>query len=168
MKKLFALALFCSCLCMPAKAVAWQGAVSRVIDGNTLLVYHVQDTTNEMTVRLYGVQAPQSGQPWADRAKEYLELNLSRPDDDVYFGRSDAVEILPMYMDREGRLVALVYACKSAVMLNSGLLNEGLARVDAQSCRAEPMCQKWREYQKDAERFGTGMWAGQTAGAGGQ
>ncbi len=71
-KNLFILILT---LCMfgfvpEGQARCWKGTVVKVVDSNTLLVQRKQ---TRVRVRLYGIDAPAAGQPYASEAKNHLQ-----------------------------------------------------------------------------------------------
>jgi len=77
------------------EAQSWPGKVVGVKDGDTIVALH--DGRGE-TIRLYGIDAPEKGQDFGNRAKQMLS--------DLVFGK--VVEIKPMDTDRYGRTVAMV------------------------------------------------------------
>lgn len=85
-------------LAVPAAAftmAAFQGKVVSIADGNTLTVLrdHAQ-----VRVRLHGIDAPERGQPFGTRAKQFAS--------DLAFGKVVTVE--PTDRDRYGQIVAEV------------------------------------------------------------
>jgi endonuclease YncB( thermonuclease family) len=74
-----------------------EGRVVRVFDGDTLELRAGDDT---IRVRLAGIDTPERGQPWANRAKQALSERV--------FGK--AVRVNEVDVDRYGRTVGEVYA----------------------------------------------------------
>lgn len=66
---LFAFCLVLAPLLPTGVALAWQGVVIDVSDGDTLVVRH---NGRRVKVRLAGIDAPEIGQPWASEAKRAL------------------------------------------------------------------------------------------------
>ena len=62
-------------LISPAAAVAFQATLQRVFDGDTIDV--VDEKGRQFRVRLSGIDAPERGQPFAQRSSESLRLLLS-------------------------------------------------------------------------------------------
>ncbi len=83
-----------------------------VTDGDTLTVLI---GTDQMKIRLEGIDTPESGQDFATRAKQFTS--------DLVFGKQ--VHILPKEKDRYGRLVARVRVNDTDVSLE--LVKAGLA-----------------------------------------
>ena len=90
--------------------------VIRIVDGDTL---HVELNGRDETIRLYGVDTPEVGQPCAADATARLR-NLAS--EEVLL-RSDARD-----RDRYGRLLRYVYA-KSGSSIDAALVRAGLARA---------------------------------------
>ena len=90
MKKLLLYLLLCS----PLLAETLTGTCKRVVDGDTL---HLEDGTK---VQIWGIDAPEKGQPYADKATAYLEKTSK--------GRKLTIKVKET--DRYGRKVAEVAA----------------------------------------------------------
>jgi endonuclease YncB( thermonuclease family) len=97
-----------------ARAEFFDGRVVRVFDGDTIEV-RVGDETRR--IRLAGIDAPERGQPWAERSKQALSRRV--------FGRE--VRVNAVDVDRHGRPVGEVYA--ENVCVNCELVREGHAWV---------------------------------------
>lgn len=108
--------MLCAGLCLSPLVFAaetWRGRVLYVFDGDTILVAHDATTTR---VRLYGIDAPETDQPFGGRAK-YRTWHLA-------FGQNVLVD--GKYTDKYGRLVAMVIL-PDALCLNMALLADGYA-----------------------------------------
>ncbi|MBF0141932.1 MAG: thermonuclease family protein [Magnetococcales bacterium] len=119
-----------------AGQVAWQGEVVAVLDGDSLKVRHGSET---IEIRVYGIDAPEKGQPWGDKARS-LAQSLAA-------GRR--VTVHPRVTDTYGRLVAGVTLTDGSdwagTMLSRGLAWQhlrysrerelGLLEVEARSQR---------------------------------
>ena len=102
-----------SVLCS-AVAAMQAGHVTRIVDGDTL---HVEIDGRDETVRLFGINAPEAGQPCADEATRRLRALAGRE-----------VRLLPDARDRDryGRLLRYVYA-PDGLSIDAALVAEGLA-----------------------------------------
>jgi micrococcal nuclease len=118
----------------------WVNNVSRVVDGETIVVMH--DGEPE-TVRLYGVDCPDDGQPFADEARTYTSVLVLRKSVDVH----------PVGKDTSGKTVAWVF--QKGKNVNHLLVGAGLAwwsRQDAPSDR------KLQELERQARAGRRRMW----------
>ncbi len=108
------------------------GSVIRVADGDTVVVD--LDTTEE-TVRLLGVDTPETHHPRRDvepygKEAAWFTRNLLL-DESVYVVRD---ETMPE-RDRHGRLLAYVYRASDGLFVNEELVRQGYARVyDGRPC----------------------------------
>jgi endonuclease YncB( thermonuclease family) len=88
--------------------------VVAVKDGDSIVVLRVEGGSREpLEIRLYGIDAPERGQPWARRAREALSKRV--------FGKE--VRINAVEKDRYGRTIGEVYA--DDVCVGCELLREG-------------------------------------------
>ena len=83
----------------------------KVIDGDTIKVI-TSDGTKEV-IRLYGIDAPELKQRYGHQSKDWLKSQVE--------GHAGALEILPKYRDRYGRLVAKVYIIRMYTPWGSNL-----------------------------------------------
>jgi endonuclease YncB( thermonuclease family) len=81
----------------PVPAFDIHGRVVGVLDGDSILV--LDSAGHETTVRLFGIDAPEKGQPHADRARSALTARL----------RKQTVGVVVQDEDRYGRSVGTVY-----------------------------------------------------------
>ncbi|MBI5285212.1 MAG: thermonuclease family protein [Chloroflexi bacterium] len=98
-----------------AESAGMQAArVARIVDGDTL---HVEIDGRDETVRLFGINAPEVGQPCADEATARLRALAA-----------GEVRLLPDVRDRDryGRLLRYVYA-PDGLSIDATLVAEGLA-----------------------------------------
>lgn len=123
---------------------AWSGKVVGVADGDTITV--LRDGRDQVKIRLYGIDAPESGQPFGKAAKQ----NLSA----MVYGRS--VQVGTMDMDRYGRTVARIFVDEEDV--NAAQLRSGHAWLYKQYCK-ERVCGEWVGLEADARSGGIGLWA---------
>ena len=73
-------AAFAAAMCATIPAYAFTGRVVGIADGDTLTVMHEQ---RPVRVRLFGIDAPEHGQPFASRARESLSELAHGRDADV-------------------------------------------------------------------------------------
>lgn len=137
-------------LVLPAFISATEHKVTRVIDGDTLVV---QKGATKMTIRLVGIDAPEAskkkhepGQPYSQQSTKHLaQLALNRPADVKSYGA-----------DRYGRILGEVFVGGKNVNLE--MVRAGLAEVyrgtPAQGQNVEPY---W-EAEQEARKAGRGMW----------
>ncbi len=114
-----------SCAAAFAAVCAWAGAeavtatVTGVQSGDLITI---QEGGAAKVVRLYGVACPETGQPYADKAKQYVTEKV--------LNKEVSLEIKAT--DSEGRPVAMVIG-PDYVNLNQSLLDAGLAWWDSQN-----------------------------------
>ncbi|MDP2847161.1 MAG: thermonuclease family protein [Humidesulfovibrio sp.] len=115
-----------------------------VHDGDTLKVRLVN---NELvTIRLYGVDAPEAKQAFGLNARKRLASLVSRRD----------VEIEPVETDRYGRTVALV-RLKNGTLVNEVMVADGLAWVYEEYCHKE-LCLGLKDLETSARMDKLGLW----------
>lgn len=108
----FLITLFIFFLLFPQISSAWSGKVVGVSDGDTIKVIH--NGTQEK-IRLYGIDCPEKGQPFGQKAREFTA--------GIVAGKT--VEVKPSAIDKYGRTVAWIYADGKCV--NKELLKAGMA-----------------------------------------
>lgn len=140
------IALYPAVTLCSATAFAWPAKVLSVQDGDTITVAPGGDTKTPITVRLYGVDAPELGQSYGPEAKDWLQQQLPS---------GQVVEIVPYGTDRYSRAVGLVQVGKRT--LNGELVSAGLAWVYYPHCKAK-FCPKWKRAQKKARTKKLGLW----------
>jgi endonuclease YncB( thermonuclease family) len=126
-----------------ATSYAWQGKVVGVSDGDTITVMH--EGKGEK-IRLYGVDTPEKGQDFGQRAKKFTS--------DLVFGK--IVEVDPVATDRYGRTVGHVFM--NGLSLNQELIKSGYAWVYKQYC-TKPECQGWDKLEAQARDKKLGLWS---------
>jgi endonuclease YncB( thermonuclease family) len=112
---LFLLGLLMLLVSIPARSAdRFAGRVVHVSDGDTVIVLTAE--RQEVKVRLYGVDSPESGQPFGQAAKRFtLSLAVNRQ-----------VTVIPMDQDRYGRTVGEV-VLPDGTSLNRALVAAGYA-----------------------------------------
>jgi micrococcal nuclease len=121
---------------------AFNATVMKVIDGDSLLI-----TTGgrNIEVRLYGIDAPEYKQPFAEEAKKYIRQWIGW----------QRVMVQPEYVDSYGRTVAVVV--RGEQVLNRDLVQAGLAWVYPRYCRKD-VCKIWKEKENKARSEKKGLW----------
>jgi endonuclease YncB( thermonuclease family) len=95
---------------------AFEARVVRIADGDSFSVQRGSAAPKE-DIRIFGIDAPERGQPWSRRSREALSERV--------FGK--VVRIEPVDRDRHGRTVARVHA--DGVSLGEAQLRDGHAWV---------------------------------------
>lgn len=127
-------------------AHGFMGEVTDVNSGDTL-VANVQG--QKFSIRLYGIDAPESGQHGANAAKRYLRtLALAHP-----------IEVEVIETDVFGIAVAIVRRVEKESSINAAIVANGYAWVNPKLCRAD-VCDKWTGLQSQAKKYGLGIWSG--------
>lgn len=116
--------------------------VVEVIDGDSFTC--ILDK-KEVAIRLYGIDAPENGQTFSVKSKDYLKLILDRKN----------VQIKIVENDGYGKSVALVYADK--INVNETLVKNGAAWVCPQYCKLI-FCKEWNNYQQIAKALKMSLW----------
>lgn len=129
-------------VCMLQQANAADGRVVRVKDGDTLAVLL---DGKQVSVRLYGIDAPEKKQPFGQAAREYAASLVA--------GKDVAVDELAI--DRYGRTVAMVTV--GGVNLQEKMLSAGYVWVYDGYCH-RPECPGWRGLQSEAQAAKKGLW----------
>lgn len=97
----------------PASAQSFSGKVVGIKDGDTI---EVMREGRAVTIRLHGVDTPESAQAFGTRARQFTS--------DFVFGKTVRVEVRDT--DRYGRLVGEVYT-SDGQSLNRALVRDGFA-----------------------------------------
>ena len=131
-------------LFLPAtNAVAWEGMVVKVVDGDSLRVRR-DETMHE--IRLYGIDTPEYRQAYSNKAKQLTKR--------LAYGQRVIVE--EKDVDRYGRIVALVTS--RGRLVNRELVREGLAWYYPKYCRDQPLCGELRQLEEKAKKQRRGIW----------
>lgn len=124
-------------------AVAWEGMATKVLDGDTILVRSERGT---VTIRLYGIDCPEYGQPYWQEAKGAVQ--------DMVQGKKVRIESLDT--DQYGRTVALVGV--PGGLVNVELVQRGLAWVYTHYCTQQPFCRSLHKIEDAARANKVGLW----------
>jgi len=130
--------LFC-----PAASHAWHGYVVQVLDGDSI---RVQRGRSIIEIRLYGIDCPEWGQPFGDKARRYTREKIYRK----------TVIVEPRDIDKYDRVVALV--SYSGGLLNKELVQEGLAWMYPRYCLEQPLCSELQALENSAATSARGLW----------
>lgn len=148
MKKIAFFLIASFILTMGDQAWAFPAILQKVLSGDTLIVR--EDATDlKIVIRLYGIDAPDEGQPDFGAAKEYLNTLLAKT--------NNYLNIVPVYksVDKFGRLHAFVY--KDGVDLNMAMVRAGQARVYDPECTLAE-CNRMRTEELAAKEQRKGIW----------
>jgi len=130
-------------LTLVSNASAWEGKVVGVTDGDTVTV--LSKNNEQVRVRLYGIDAPESAQAFGSRAKQTLAS--------MVFGKMVRVE--EKDRDRYGRVVARLFV--GPVDVNVEQVRQGMAWLYRQYCR-ESFCSDWGNVEATAKSSAQGLW----------
>ncbi|MDR1396673.1 MAG: thermonuclease family protein [Desulfarculales bacterium] len=148
---LFLAQLISAALLYPAPAQAdWNGRITKIADGDILTM--VTDDNRTLTFRLFAVDCPEPGQPYAQQARDLVkELVLDDP---------RLVTALEELRDQVGQVLAVVVLADGST-LNDRLLMEGLAWFDFRLCGENSFCKGMMDLEKQARDQRRGLWADQ-------
>ena len=134
-------------LCAPVVAQAWPGDVLAVHDGDTVRVQSADG--KGVSIRVYGVDCPELGQPYGPEARDLTAKLLS----------GKRVEIIPAQTRKSyKREVAGVVLLEDMMVMQDVLISVGLAWVDNRFCKMA-VCDLWRQHQADAKAARRGLWS---------
>lgn len=138
--------IFWLVLVMPATAIAWPGDVLTVHDGDTVRVQSAEGEA--VSIRVYGVDCPELGQPYGAEARDMTSQLLS----------GQRVEILPAQARKSYKREVAVVMLPDGETLEDALISGGLAWVDGRYCK-RPECDNWRQHQANAKAAKRGLWS---------
>jgi endonuclease YncB( thermonuclease family) len=143
MRKMAAVLLILTTI--PAIAYATPATVVRIYDGDTLNV-DVQGET--VRIRLYGIDAPESGQDGNVAATRFLRrLVLEHP-----------VKIKIMETDKLNQAFAVVIREGKESSVNAAMVANGYAWVNPDQCKIAE-CPNWKEIESQARVLKLGIWS---------
>lgn len=143
--------IFCLCLlsavCAPSTAAAQADTLKaqpvRVVDGDT---YEVQAGTDTLTLRLAGVDAPETGQRYGDDATRVARNLIA----------DRTLTVIVTDTGYYGRYVARVGI--KGFSLSRLLVSRGMAWVSPEYCEFDA-CEQWRDIQEKRRAQSMGLWA---------
>lgn len=127
---------------IPVYPEEFSGQVISVIDGDTIEVMHLGKPES---VRLHGVDCPELGQPYGERAKQYTITHTLRK----------MVTVIVDETDEQGRTVGQVILPDMS-NLNLVILSAGLGWWHGAD---DPEDQVLKDVQKSARAAGRGLWS---------
>lgn len=129
---------------LPSLCFGFNAKVVNISDGDTVTV--VTDANKQVKIRLYGIDTPEKGQAFGQKAKEFTSKSVS--------GKNVTIE--EINKDRYGRTVGIISANGS--ILNEELIKNGLAWHYGRYCN-RPECNRWKQYELQAQKSKIGLWA---------
>jgi endonuclease YncB( thermonuclease family) len=130
---------------IPVSAYATRATVIDAYDGDTL---NADVQGQAVRVRLYGIDAPESGQDGNVAATRFLRrLVLDHP-----------VEINVVETDRFDQAVAVVIRRGKESSVNAAMVANGYAWVNTDLCRTDE-CPKWKKLENQARTLKLGIWS---------
>ncbi len=126
-----------------SNCLAYSGHVIWVNDGDTLKV--LDENWEFETIRLYGIDCPETNQPYGFRATWYT----------FYKTIARKVKIIPIERDQYKRLVAKIIINKDC--FNHKLIKKGYAWVYDQYCNI-PECEDFERSENQARNKLRGLW----------
>lgn len=121
------------------------GKVIRVHDGDTVTVMNSSGSVEK--IRLYGIDAPESNQPWGEEATAFTNK----------VALLEKANIQSMYTDPYGRTVGIVHL-EGKTALNQLLVEQGHAWVAERYCKI-PQCIQWKIAESKAKKAKKGLWS---------
>ncbi len=143
MKTLVAVTAFLLLSLQCSSSLAWHGLVVKVLDGDSI---RVRRGNRIVEIRLYGIDAPEYGQRYGDRARYFLRSLLLRK----------TVSVEPVDVDRYRRVVALVKI--HGRLANREMVREGLAWMYPRYCKRKKLCSELKKLQERARKQRRGLW----------
>ena len=117
-----------------------RGRVVGISDGDTLTL--LTQNRQQVKIRLHGIDAPELGQAWGQRAKQALSLLTFR----------QIVSVQETDQDRYGRIVGIVY--RNQLSINETLIASGHAWV----YRKYNKNKRWNTLETEARKKRRGLW----------
>lgn len=124
-------------------ALAWEGVVVKVLDGDSI---QVSRDGRIYEIRLYGIDTPEYKQPYSNKAKQFTRRLTYR----------QTVSVEKKDIDRYGRIVALVFS--NGALVNRELVRSGLAWFYPRYCLEQPLCGELEALEKQARKERRGLW----------
>lgn len=136
-----------------SNAACWDGIVSKVIDGDTLVATDTNQAPH--TIRLAAIDAPEIAQPYGEEARSYL--------DEISYHQ--AVRVCVHKMDTYHREIATATSIKSkfSASFNLMLINRGYAWHYKHYANEQPSSERseYANAEMMARDKGLGLWAQQ-------
>jgi len=126
------------------KSKEFEATVHKITDGDTLVVRKAD--AEDITIRLFGIDAPESGQEGAEAAAKALSPLQGRQ-----------VTVREMDTDGGSRMLALVEFEGKSVNLEQ--VKKGQAWYYPQNCQEQPICGELEKAEKEARKAKQGLWS---------
>lgn len=139
------LALLACFLMQSALCHAWTGKVVAVPEGDLLVISR---DGHEKKFRLFGIDCPERGQPFWDKAQGLVG----------FLTEEKVVDVTPLFLGAEGVEKVLIRIEGTKDYLNQQLVAYGLAWVKPDECNSR-LCTDWKKLQKMARSRSVGLWA---------
>ena len=130
-------------LTFPPISLAWSGKAVGIADGDTLTVLRDKE---QVRIGLYGIATLERGQAFSKKAKQFAS--------EMLFG--EAVEVVPITVDHDGRTVGLVYVDRAC--LNGELIRLAPAWFYHVYCNL-PICAQWKQFESEAKKGKGVLWS---------
>lgn len=111
MKQLFIFYLLCFCLTLSAETIT--GKIVKVSDGDTVILLDKENKQHK--IRLHGIDAPENGQDYGNKSKQYLSSLIA--------GKQVNVDVKGT--DKYKRVLGVIYLGK--VNVNAKMIQAGYA-----------------------------------------
>lgn len=147
-------AALCLLLLFTSPAMAWQGTVVSVHDGDSIVVARAENG-ERVRIRLSGIDAPEmpvkgrwEAQPYCKKSRDFLRAMLPI---------GSRVTLVDAGEDKYTRTLAAVVSLPDGRVAQEELLRAGFAWVYTQHCRD---CRQWRALEAEARAKRRGLWRG--------
>lgn len=150
--------MFIRCACvvvllfLSSPALAWQGTVVSVHDGDSITVTR-EENGERVRIRLSGIDAPEmpvsgrwEAQPYCKKSRDFLRAMLPT---------GSRVTLVDMGLDKYTRTVAAVVSLPDGRVAQEELLRAGFAWVYVKYCKD---CRQWRALEAEARAKRRGLW----------
>ena len=151
------MSLFRPILCLfllfaPLPALALESFTARVVavsNGDVMTV--LTEDNKQILIRLYGIDCPEHRQAFGVLSRQTTMDTVFEED----------VAVLPLYLDRFGRTVAIVSI--DGETLQEILIREGVAWVYPKYCKQKEICASLQRLEEEAREQRKGLWADKKA-----
>jgi len=123
----------------------FEATVTQISDGDTIIVQ--REGSGEVTIKLYGIDAPENNQPGGEEAMAAL-MPI----------QGQVVKVTEVNIDRYKRMVALVEHEGRSVNLE--MAEKGHAWFYPRNCKKRPICRQIKMAAAEARAEKRGIWAG--------
>ncbi|MDR0423328.1 MAG: thermonuclease family protein [Rickettsiales bacterium] len=128
-----------SCICEKNDHKIITGKVVKVTDGDTITV--LNDYNEQIKIRLYGIDSPETKQDYGNKSKEFLANLIA--------GKN--IEVKQIDIDRYKRVVGIIDN------VNIEMIRSGHAWYYKEYCKLD-FCNEWEELEKQAKENKMGLW----------